>query len=79
MGKLSRGGQTSIVDLIRGASPSTRLKQERNTTCCFISEYSVKIPTREEWSAAPGPLGGQKLIWYTDRSKTEEGSGAQHL
>ena len=77
IGELPGKGYTNIVDHVSRASPSTRMRQDRITaTYCFRRRYSVQFPTREEWSTTAGPLGGQGLIWFTDGSKMEEGTGA---
>jgi ribonuclease HI len=40
-------------------------------------KYRVTILTREEWSSGPGtPPAVKGLIWFTDGSRTGEGTGA---
>ena len=77
MGELLGEGHTNIVDLMRRASPSTRIRQDRITaTYCFRWRYRIQFSTRKEWSTTPGSLGEQELIWFTNGSKMEEVIGA---
>jgi hypothetical protein len=36
----------------------------------------VRLPDRSEWDRGIVPLGKRGLIWYTDGSKMNEGTGA---
>jgi len=39
-------------------------------------KYRVTLLTREEWTRGPGtPPAVKELIWYTDGSRTAEGTG----
>ena len=42
---------------------------------CFLDgkKYGANIPTRQQWETGQGP--GNGLIWFTDGSKTEKGTG----
>ncbi|CAH2235266.1 jg20641 [Pararge aegeria aegeria] len=42
----------------------------------FKKEYTVQIPTREEWKKGLHPPEANTLIWYTDGSKMDTGTGA---
>ena len=72
IGEIPGEGHTNVLDLMRRASPYTRMRQDRITA---TYSFSLQFPTREEWSTTTGPLGGQELIWFTDCSKMEEGTG----
>jgi hypothetical protein len=40
-------------------------------------KYRVTILAREEWTGSPGtPPAVKGLVWYTDGSRTAEGTGA---
>jgi hypothetical protein len=38
--------------------------------------FTVRLPDRSEWDRGIVPMGKMGLIWYTDGSKTNEGTGA---
>lgn len=76
-GELERGSHTDIVGVLRKASPLAFLTRDRDLVGHrFNNTYKVAYPGREEWETESGPLRGQELIWYTDGSKMEAGSGA---
>ena len=41
-------------------------------------KYRVTVLTREEWTRGPGtPSAIKGLVWFTDGSRTTEGTGAE--
>ena len=45
-------------------------------TYIFKRNYSVQVPTRDEWKKGMKPPSKDSLVWYTDGSKMESGAGA---
>jgi hypothetical protein len=43
----------------------------------FHKPFMVRLPDRSEWDRGIVPIGKRGLIWYTDGSKTNEGTGAR--
>ncbi|KAL0820148.1 hypothetical protein ABMA28_005307 [Loxostege sticticalis] len=42
----------------------------------FDKKFRVSIPSRDDWKRGPKPPDENTLIWYTDGSKMESGTGA---
>ena len=75
-GELTQGSHTDIVGILREASPLSFLTRDRDVARYRLNNtYKVVYPERDEWETESGPLREQELIWYTDGSKMEEGSG----
>lgn len=76
-GELQQGNHTDAVGMLREASPAAFMRQDRDQVRYqFDGRFKIIFPERAHWNARPGPLKGQELIWFTDGSKTEEGTGA---
>jgi hypothetical protein len=43
----------------------------------FHKPFTVRIPDRSESERGILPMGKGELIWYTDRSKSNEGTRAE--
>ena len=76
-GEMAQWSHTTIAGTLREASPAAFLRHDRDLVRYrFDATYKVVYPDRTSWTTETGPLQGQSLIWYTDGSKIEEGSGA---
>lgn len=65
-------GHSTIQNFLRG--PVFDTPQDRITrTLQFGQRYKTRIPSREEWEDKLSPGHGE--IWFTDGSKTGEGTG----
>ena len=42
----------------------------------FKRNYSIHVPTRDEWRRGMKPPNKDSVVWYTDVSKMESGAGA---
>jgi hypothetical protein len=43
----------------------------------FYKPFTVRFPDRSEWGRGSTPIKKGGLIWYTDWSKTNEGTGGE--
>jgi hypothetical protein len=74
--KSLRCGHTSIArDMIK--EPVLHMGTDKMIpTYAFHEPFTVKLPSRSEWDRGFVPIQQGGLIWYTDGSKTSEGTGA---
>ena len=80
---MERMGNKSQVNLtghqgisrICEANKSEMISDHMIPKYCFRTPFKVEYPTRKEWEDSNRRPDGD-LIWYTDGSKTDEGTGA---
>lgn len=70
-------GHTCVLQLAEESNPLLAARTDGVTpTFAFNKKYITTIPEREDWDKPEELFRSAGLVWYTDGSKTEKGSGA---
>lgn len=80
LGKLWHGdqghGHTKITSVITGDGALDMVSDHMIKRYSFSRSFSTEIPSREEWKGGGSKYTSTDVVWFTDGSKTAEGTGA---
>lgn len=70
-------GHTKALSSMIGVHPFLEARSDDMVPSFSFSEpFEVVIPKRDDWSSLEDMLRPAEIVWFTDGSKSEEGSGA---
>ncbi|KAJ8914523.1 hypothetical protein NQ315_002796 [Exocentrus adspersus] len=76
-GRVQDGGHVSALNQLVERDKLLEAPSDKiPLTYVFKKNYTVEIPSREVWNQDPDALVSHGLVWFTDGSKTLEGTGA---
>src|SRR5699024_6326517 len=77
--RTGRRRHTTALSIPGGDNSVFLSRRDRvETVFCFTTPYTIRISTKEDWlTMGENLLVLRGLVWYTDGSKTDSGTGAE--